>query len=66
MVLDVGDGRRIGAVRPGAEAHEGGLVETDGRGLVHPLAIGLEERLAIGAHGIVDRVPVTGELVGDF
>jgi hypothetical protein len=64
VVLDVGHRGRIGGVCLGAQAHEGGLVEPDGRGPVHPLAIGLEQRLAVGAHGVVDRVPVTGELVG--
>ena len=64
MVLDVGDGRGVSGVRLGAEPHEGGLVEADGRGLVHPLAVGFEQGLAVGGHGVVDRVPVTGQLAG--
>ncbi len=49
-----------------AEFDEGGLVEADGAGLVQAFAIGLKEGLAIGDHGVVDRVPVTGQLVGHF
>ncbi len=64
VMLDVGHRRGVGGVGPGAEAHEGGLVQSDGRRLVHPLAIRLEQGLAVGDHGVVDRVPVTGQLVG--
>ena len=60
VVLDVGDGRGVvGAAS--RNVHEGGLVESDGSGLVQALSIGGQEGVSIGGHGIVDRVPVTGE-----
>ena len=50
----------------GAEPDEGGLVEPDGARLVQPFAVGLEQGPAVGGHGVVDRVPVTGEFGGHF
>jgi hypothetical protein len=41
VVLDIGHGRGVIGSVP-SQAHEGGLIEADGGGLVQPLAIGLE------------------------
>ena len=45
-----------------AGLHEGGLVEPDGRRLVQPFAVGVEQGFAIGGHRVIDGVPVTGQL----
>jgi hypothetical protein len=65
MMLDVDNGRGVVGPVPG-QAHEGGLVEPNGAGLVQPFAVRIEEGAAIGGHGVVDRVPVTGELARDL
>jgi hypothetical protein len=66
VVLDVGHRGGVIGRHPRREFHERGLVEADGGGAVQPLAVGGEEGLAIGDHGVVDRVPVTGELSRHF
>ena len=60
MVFDVGPGRGVVGPVPG-QAHEGGLVEPKGAGLFQPFAVCVEEGGAGGGHGVVDRVPITGE-----
>jgi len=66
VVLHVGHRGGVVGVVPRGELDEGGLVEADGRGLVQALAIRREQGLAIGAHGVVDGVPVTRELGRHF
>jgi hypothetical protein len=64
VVLHVGHrGHEVGPV-VALELDERGLVEPDGRRFVESFAIGLKQCLAVGGHGIVDGVPVTGELRG--
>jgi len=62
VMFDVGHGGGVVLGDLRSELHECGLVQADGAGLVQPPAIGRQEGLSVGGHGIVDRVPVTGEL----
>lgn len=66
VVFHVGHRGGVVSVVLGRELDEGRLVEADGRGAVQALAIGLEQGLAIGDHGVVDRVPVTGQFGRHF
>jgi hypothetical protein len=45
-------------VAVGAGFHEGGLVEPDGRRLVQPLAVGLEQRLAVRGDRVISGWPL--------
>jgi hypothetical protein len=62
VVLDVGDRRRVAAVAMAGGTDEVRLIEADGARVVEALAVGREQRPAIGGDGVVHRVPVTGEL----
>jgi hypothetical protein len=63
VVLDIGHGGGIARAAPWA-LHKRGLVEADGARFVEPLAVGGEQGIAVGAHGVVHRVPVATELAG--
>jgi hypothetical protein len=64
VVLHIGHRRGVVGVDVLSELDEGGRVETDGARPVQPFAVRRQQGLAIGDHGVVDRVPVTGQLGG--
>jgi hypothetical protein len=61
----VDDRGGIGKAAVREELGEGHLVQPQGADVTHPLGVGLEERLAIGQHRVIDRA-VTAEVGGDL
>ncbi len=61
VVLDVGHGGGVVGVAAGRACTKEVSSRPMAVVLFKPLAIGLEQGLAIGGHGVVDRVPVTGQ-----
>ena len=49
-----------------AQAHEVRLVESDGAGPREALGVGRQEGAPVGEDGVIDGVPLTGELRGDL
>jgi hypothetical protein len=46
------------------KSDEGGLVASDGAGLVQPLVVGVNQGLPVGDDSVVDRVPVARQFGG--
>jgi hypothetical protein len=62
--IDDRGGPRLGP--PPTQAGEQHLIDPERRHCTDPVDIGVQERLAVGHHSVVDGMPVGAELAGDL